>query len=67
LFAVRVSAAIVIFYILGQVVRLYLAHVLKPSRPEAEEVEEGEIVDAGGDSENGIYSNAYAEFDEVEP
>ncbi len=58
--AVWVSSAIVIFYTLGQVIRLYLAYVLKPAPADDEEILVGEEIS----DEPGIYQNAYAEFDE---
>jgi hypothetical protein len=62
--AVWVSATIVLFYMLGQVIRLYLSSVLKPPAPEAEEILVGEETDGIMADEAGVYSNAYAEFDE---
>ncbi len=66
--AVLVSSVIVIFYILGQVVRLFLQQVLKPDEPLSEEILEGETENGVISDNNGYdddFSNSFAEFDEA--
>jgi hypothetical protein len=62
--AVWVTASIAIFYTLGQIIRLYLTNLLRPEQTEDEEILVGEELEANPTDEAGIYSNAYAEFDE---
>jgi hypothetical protein len=61
--AVWVSLSIIIFYTLGQIVRLYLTNLLKPEETEAEEIVVGEESDSLATDEAGVYANAYAEFE----
>ncbi len=62
--AVWVSTTIVVFYVIGQIVRLYLQSVLKPLTAETDDVLlSGEIDEASSDAD-AAYSTVYAEFDE---
>ncbi len=66
--AVYVSASIAVFYILGQIIRMFLEHTLKPTQTETEEVFEGQIFTGNEgkmvEGENDVLTNAYAEFDD---
>ncbi len=66
--AVYVSVAIASFYILGQIIRMFLEHALKPTQTETEEVFEGQVFTEDEsemvEGENDVLTNAYAEFDD---